>query len=92
MEDKQFCCEAAAARLTKQLTLPDGIRVGIINLDTIIKETAVLKLTDIEAVKKELLQRVKMYNYILSGAESEYSVSLFREYQQQSGNIKGEDT
>ena len=39
MEKQQFCCAAAAARATKQLTLPDGFQVGIINLDTILKRS-----------------------------------------------------
>ena len=85
MEKQQFCCEAAAARATKQLTLPDGFQVGIINLDTILKEVAELKLTDAEAIKEELLKRVKAYNYMASGAECGYSVALFREYKRQLG-------
>jgi hypothetical protein len=88
MEKQRFCCEAAAARATKQLTLPDGFQVGIINLDTILKEVAELKLTDAEAIKKELLKRVKTYNYVASGAEYDYSATLFREYKRQLGESK----
>ncbi|MFC1958907.1 hypothetical protein ACFLV6_03235 [Chloroflexota bacterium] len=83
MEKQQFCCEAAAARATKQLTLPDGFQVGIINMDTILREVAELNLTDTEALKMELLKRVKTYNYVASGAEYDYSTALFRAYQQQ---------
>jgi len=88
MEKQRFCCEAAAARATKQLTLPDGFQVGIINLDTILKEVAELKLTDAEAIKKELLKRVKTYNYVASGAKYDYSATLFREYKRQLGESK----
>ena len=56
MGKQQFCCEAAAARATKQLTLPDGFQVGIINLDTILREVAELNLTDTEVLKRELLE------------------------------------
>ena len=83
VEKQQFCCPAAAVRATKQLTLPDGFQVGIINLDTILREVAKLKLTDAEAIKKELIERVKVCNYVASGADYDYSTALFRAYQQQ---------
>ncbi|MFC1991639.1 hypothetical protein ACFLVC_02810 [Chloroflexota bacterium] len=65
----------------KKLTLPDGFRVGISNLDNILKEVTKLKLTDIKTIKTELLERVKTYNYVASSAENEYSTALYREYQ-----------
>jgi len=77
------CCEAAAARMTKKLTLLDGFQVGILYLESILKEVAELKLTDAEAIKKELLDRVKAHNYVASSAEYDYSVALFREYRRQ---------
>ena len=77
------CCEAAAARMTKRLTLPDGFQVGILYLESILKEVSELKLTDAEATKKELLERVKAHNYVASSAEYDYSVALFREYRRQ---------
>lgn len=82
-EKPQFCCEAAAARATKQLTLPNGFQVGIVNLDTILREVAELNLTDTEALRGELLERVKGYNYVASGAEYDYSTALFRAYRRQ---------
>jgi len=83
MEKQQFCCAAAAARATKQLTLLDGFQVGIINLDAILREVVELNLTDVETIKKELLDRVKSHNYVASSAEYDYSVALFREYRRQ---------
>jgi len=83
VEKQQFCCPAAAARATKQLTLPDGFQVGIINLDTILREVAELKLTDAEAIKKELLERVKAHNYVAFSAEYDCSTALFRAYRRQ---------
>ena len=73
--------DADAARKIKKLTLPDGFRVGILNLDNILKEVADLKLTDTNTIKTELLERVRTCNYIPSGAEYEYSAALYREYQ-----------
>ncbi len=83
MSEQRPCCAAAAARMTKKLTLPDGFQVGILNLESILKEVADLKLIDAEAIKKELLKRVKIHNYVASGAETDYSAALFREYRRQ---------
>jgi len=88
MEKQNFSCPcsaaaAALARVTKQLTLPDGFQVAIINLDTILREVAELKLTDTEAIRRELLERVEIYNDVTPGAEYDYSEALFREYRRQ---------
>ena len=74
------CCAGSRGKDGKELTLPDGFQVGIANLDSILKEVADLKLTDAEAIKKELLKRVKVNNYVASSAEYDYSVALFQEY------------
>ena len=73
--------EVDTTRKIKKLTLPDGFRVGISNLDNILKEVADLKLTDRNTIKMELLERVKTYNYVPSSAEREYSTALYWEYQ-----------
>jgi predicted RecB family endonuclease len=85
MTGEKPCCAAAAARMIKKLALPGG-EVGIVNLDNILKEVADLKLVDNEAIKKELLQRVKIYNYLAPSAEADYSKALLKEYKQQYGN------
>jgi len=77
--------------MTKKLTLPDGFRAGISNLDNILKEVVELNLTDPGAIKLELLKRVKSCNYIPSSAESEYSAALFLEYQRKIGVVKDRD-
>jgi predicted RecB family endonuclease len=79
MTGEKPCCAAAAARMIKKLALPGG-EVGIVNLDNILKEVADLKLVDNEAIKKELLQRVKIYNYVAPSAEADYSTALLNEY------------
>ena len=85
MTGEKPCCPAAAARMIKKLALPGGFQVGIANLENILKEVADLRLADDEAIKKELLQRVKIYNYLAPGAGNEYSEALFNEYQRQYG-------
>ena len=54
MTEEQPRNNANTTRTIKKLTLPDGFRVGISNLDIILKEVADLKLTDIQAIKSEL--------------------------------------
>lgn len=81
MENQRPCCAAAAARMIKKLVLPGGLQVGISNLENILKEVAQLKLADDEAIKKELLERVKIYNYVPPSAESDYSKALLTEYE-----------
>ncbi|MFO7772919.1 MAG: hypothetical protein R6V59_03100 [Dehalococcoidia bacterium] len=81
MEGEKPCCPAAAARMTKQFTLADGLQVGIVNLENILREVADLKLTDVDAIKEELLQRVKVRTYVAPGAETDYSNALLREYE-----------
>ncbi|MDH4067683.1 MAG: hypothetical protein OEU97_01950 [Dehalococcoidia bacterium] len=83
MTSEKPCCAAAAARMIKKLALPDGSQVAIANLDSILKEVAHLKLVDDNAIKKELLKRVKIYNYVAPSADNEYSEALLKEYRRQ---------
>jgi hypothetical protein len=78
-------CDPDAAKTVRKLTLPDGFRVGIKNLDNILLEVEALKLNDDKAVKAELLKRVKSCNYVAPVAEDEYAVALFREYRRKFG-------
>lgn len=72
-------------RNIKKLTLPDGFRVGIMDLDNILREVAALNLTDNQEIKRELLERVKECNYVAASAEKEYTAALFQEYQRKWG-------
>ena len=84
-EERKPRDDAGAERKITKLTLPDGFRVGIQNLDNILKEVADLKLADTQAIQKELLERVKAQNYVARGAESDYALALFQEYQKKYG-------
>lgn len=81
MASERPCCAAAAVRMIEKLTLPNGSKVGIANLEGIIKEVAVLGLSDAEAIKKEVLKRVKPCNYVAPAAEDAYAEALLKEYQ-----------
>jgi len=85
MTGEKPCCPAAAARMVKKLTLPDGSQVGIVNLENILKEVADLKMVDNKTIRKELLKRVKIYNYVPPAADNEYSEALFNDYTRQHG-------
>jgi hypothetical protein len=85
MTGEKSCCPAAAAKMVKKLTLADGSQVGISNFENILREVADLKLTDDEAIKKELLKRVKIYNYVAPCAEADYSQALLAEYKKTFG-------
>jgi len=80
MTAEKPCCAAAAARMIKKLALPDDSQVGIANLEEILREVAALKLVDDDAIKKELLKRVKIHNYVSPSADNEYSGALLKEY------------
>ena len=83
MASEEPCCAAAAARMVKKLTLPNGSQVGIANLEGILKEVAELKLADNEAITKGLLKRIRIHNYVAPAAEKAYAEVLFKEYQRQ---------
>ncbi len=64
------------------------------NLDNILKEVAELNCKDSATIKEELFNRVKVDNYVPSGAETDYLAALFREYQRkfEPDKITGEKT
>jgi hypothetical protein len=77
--------DADDAKKIKKLTLLDGSRVGIVNLENIIKEIANLKLTDTKTIKAELLKKAASHNYIPSSAKNDYATVLFQEYRRKFG-------
>lgn len=82
MSNQKPCCAAAAARKVKKLNI-GGNLIGISNLDSIIEEVSRLELDDEKDIKKELLKRVKIYNYISPASEKDYEDALFGEYKRQ---------
>jgi hypothetical protein len=90
MESQKPCCAAAAARMIKKLALPGG-EVGIVNLQSILKTVADLQLADDNAIKEELLKRVKIHNYVAPSADDEYSEALLDEYKRQNRETQTDD-
>jgi len=80
-EEKPRVDSDSSTKIAKKITLPDGFRVGIVNLDSILNEVADLKLVDPLSIREELLKRAEVKNYIPSGAKTDYATALYREYQ-----------
>jgi len=89
MESQKPCCAAAAAGMIKKLVLPSG-EVGIVNLESILKAAVDMNLADDNAIKKELLNRVKIYNYVAPSTDNEYSEALLEAYKRQHREIQRE--
>jgi hypothetical protein len=79
MSREKPCCPESAARKVRKLNV-GGFLVGIAQLDEIIEEVANLGLKDSEEIGKQLLRRVKIYNYVPPGTEGEYIDALLKEY------------
>jgi ribosomal protein L13 len=82
--DEKPCCEAEALRRIRQVDV-GGIVVGISMLDHILAEVREMELPDEKEIGRELLQRVKIYNYIPASAEEKYRIALLQEYQKYKG-------
>ncbi len=78
MDDKP-CCANEALRRIKQIRI-NGIPTGIAMLDRSIGEVKALKINDPIQVKKELMDRVKIYNYVPKGVYEAYADAVLGEY------------
>ncbi|HOW33397.1 MAG TPA: hypothetical protein PLN32_02950 [Methanoregulaceae archaeon] len=82
--DEKPCCEAEALRRIRQVDV-GGIVVGISMLDHILAEVREMELPDEKETGRELLKRLKIYNYIPASAEEKYRIALLQEYQKYKG-------
>lgn len=78
--DEKPCCAAEALRRIRQVEV-GGIGVGLAMLDEIIDEVSAMHLAGKDAIADELLEHVKVYNYIPKSAETAYRAALIREYE-----------
>ena len=58
-----------------------GNLTGLAHLDDTLQEVYEMKIQDENKLIKELLERVKIYNYVAPGSEEKYEQALFKEYQ-----------
>ncbi|OPZ43861.1 MAG: hypothetical protein BWY93_00937 [Euryarchaeota archaeon ADurb.BinA087] len=77
--DEKPCCAADALRRIRQVDV-GGIVVGISMLDHILPEVREMELPDEKEIGRELLKRVKIYNYIPASAEEKYRIALLEEF------------
>ena len=73
------CCAADALATIRKVEV-DGFTVGLAMLDAVFEEVAALGPLPDDELKTELLQRVKIYNYITRGAMEAYADAILREY------------
>ncbi len=78
MADQPVVCVCATG--IRMLTFADGSQFGVVNLDETLKEVADLKLIDPQSIRAELLKRFRVRNYVVRGAENEYTDILLKEY------------
>ncbi len=79
MGEGKPCCPESAARRVKKVSV-DGVSVGIARLDQIIAEVRALGTDEKETVDRELLKRLKIYNYVPKGTEGAYLEAIRKEY------------
>ena len=58
-----------------------GNLTGFAHLNETLQEVYEMKIRGEKKLKKELLERVKIYNYVAPGVEEKYEQALFEEYQ-----------
>jgi hypothetical protein len=73
------CCAADAVAKIRKVEV-GGFTVGLAMLDAVFEEVAALGSLPDDELKTELLQRVKIYNYITRGAMEAYADAILREY------------
>ena len=79
MDNKIPCCAADALRRIRQVDV-GGVVVGISMLDEILAEVKEMNLTGENDIGKELLRRVKIFNYVPASVEEKYRTALLQEY------------
>ena len=79
--DPGGCCTDSGNGLVGYLTVKDA-RMGIVDLDWIIRKVREMELADEEMIKEELLQKVMARNYVPSSAREAYGDALLRYYKE----------
>ncbi len=81
--DSKPCCPEDALRRIRQVTI-NGLPTGITMLDESIANVKAQGLTSDSAIRKALMKRVKVYNYIPQTVETHYADALMEEYRKSS--------
>ena len=73
------CCAAEALRQIRPVSI-NGTTVGLAMLERIFAEVKALECTGPAEVKAELLNKVKVYNYVPQAASEVYTEAIYSEY------------
>ncbi len=73
------CCCCWDAVKSKLVDI-GGVKVGMVSLDEIFSEIYGCEMANEEELKRELVKRTTIYNYIPESAKEVYGNSLLREY------------
>jgi hypothetical protein len=79
MSDDEPCCAADPLRRIRQVKI-NGILTGITMLDESITEVKVQNLANEPEIVAALMKKIKIYNYVPKGVETEYARALMEEY------------
>ena len=79
-EDYIPCCAADALRRIRKVNI-NGLPTGICMLDESIAAVKAQNLTTEQAVRDALMKKIRIYNYVPAGVESEYAQAVMEEYQ-----------
>lgn len=80
MKEEVCVCMADKTRKIGRIVV-GGTAVGIAQLDQVMGEVNSMGLESLDEIGKELLKRVRIYNYVPSSASSEYEKALTKEYE-----------
>lgn len=84
MKEEVCVCMADKAGKIGRIVV-GGTSVGIAQLDQVMEETNSMGLESIEEIARELLKKVRIFNYVPSSASSEYEKALIKEYERRFG-------
>ncbi|WOF16633.1 hypothetical protein F1737_07960 [Methanoplanus sp. FWC-SCC4] len=76
---KKPCCAAEALRQVRRIDIC-SVPTGLYMLDSIFGEVSSSDLRNEQEIKRELLKKVKIYNYVPKAAEEKYADAIFNEF------------
>ncbi|GAA5262433.1 NAC family transcription factor [Methanocalculus sp. MC3] len=82
-EDGDYCSICGGIppdKITTKKILIDGKATGIENLDFILENVRELNLTNDKEIVREIMVRVKKFNYVPTKKENLYADALLKEY------------
>ncbi len=76
---KKPCCPASAMRNERQIIV-SGNLIGLVDLDTSLQEKYEMSMPGEKQIRKELVERVKLFHHVVPGVENQYEDALYEVY------------